>query len=269
MAQSSGLHSVDRSVDQQSRLRFLDAEGAKPEMRAAKARSFEALDIRDGVSLLEVGCGAGDDARTLARLVSPRGRIEAIDAEPTMISEAVRRSAGERLPLTFCVGDVCQLDYQDNTFDGARAERVLLHIADPGLALAEMVRVVKSGRNIVVIDRDIETRTIDAPDPGLTRRILHFWCDSFLGGWIGRQLPRLFRDAGLSDIIVEPVTVVERDFATFDAQYDLTRVVNRAVVGGAITDDEGARWLSALHQMADAGSFFSSMTSFVVAGRKG
>ncbi len=238
-------------------------------MRAAKARSFEALDVRAGARLLEVGCGAGEDARALARLVGPHGHIDAIDAEPAMVVEAVRRSASERLPVTFCVGDVYQLDYADATFDGARAERVLLHLAEPGRALAQMVRVVKSGGKIVVIDRDIETRTIDASDRLLTRRILHFWCDSFLGGWIGRQLPRLFREAGLSDVEVEPVTVVERDFTAFDAQYDLTRVVNRAVDGGAITREEGTRWLSALHEMADAGSFFSSMTSFVVVGRKG
>jgi SAM-dependent methyltransferase len=269
MPQSSGLHSVDQSVDQQSRLQFLDAEGAKPAMRAAKARSFEALEIRTDARLLEVGCGAGDDARALARLVGPGGHIEAIDAEPAMVAEAVRRSASERLPVTFRVRDVYHLDYDEAAFDGARAERVFLHLAEPGRALAQMVRVVKSGGSIVVIDRDIETRTIDAPDRALTRRILHFWCDSFLGGWIGRQLPRLFREAGLSDIVVEPFTVVERDFAAFDAQYDLTRIVNRAVIAGAITKDEGTGWLSAVHETAAAASFFSSMTSFVVGGRKG
>ncbi|HWF85263.1 MAG TPA: methyltransferase domain-containing protein [Vicinamibacterales bacterium] len=269
MAQSSGLHSVDQSVDQQSRLQFLDAEGAKPAMRAAKARSFEALEIRASARLLEVGCGAGEDARALARLVGPHGHVDAIDAEPAMVAEAVRRAASERLPLTFSVGDAYHLDYADASFDGARAERVLLHVAEPGRVLAQMARVVKSGAKIVVIDRDIETRTIDASDRILTRRILHFWCDSFLGGWIGRQLPRLFREAGLSDVTVEPVTVVERDFAAFDAQYNLTRVVDRAVRAGAITRDEGTGWLAALHDRADAGSFFSSMTSFVVDGRKG
>src|SRR4051794_12207740 len=121
MGQSSGLHSVDQSVDQQSRLQFLDAEGAKPAMRAAKARSFEVLDIRAGARLLEVGCGAGEDARALARLVGLDGHIDAIDAEPAMVTEAVRRSASERLPLTFRVGDVYHLDYADATFDGARA----------------------------------------------------------------------------------------------------------------------------------------------------
>src|ERR1700730_8207938 len=148
---SSGLHSVDLSVDPASRLRFLDAEGAKPAMRAAKLRSFEALEIRGGARLLDVGCGAGDDARALARLVGPEGRIDAIDVEPMMIAEAERRSEDARLSIVFRVGDVYELDYADGTFDGVRAERTFLHLADPARALAEMVRVLKTGGTLVVL----------------------------------------------------------------------------------------------------------------------
>jgi SAM-dependent methyltransferase len=265
---SSGLHSVDCRVDLASRLRFLDAEAAKPAMCAAKRRTLEALEIRAGARLLDVGCGAGDDARALARLVGPQGRIDAIDVDPMMVVEAGRRSVGEQLPIVFRVGDVYELDYADGTFDGARAERTFLHLAEPARALAQMARVVKQRGKVVVLDRDIETRTIDVPDRALTRRILNFWCDSFLGGWIGRRLPRLFHEAGLADVTTEAVTVIDRDFAAFDAQYDVARIVERAVAAGAIGPEEGARWLASLRQQAGAGSFFSSMTSFVVSGRR-
>jgi SAM-dependent methyltransferase len=268
MTRPSGLHSVDDSVDPSSRLRFLDTEGAKPAMRDAKHRSFEALEISAGARILEVGCGPGDDARALARLVGPQGHIEAIDIEPMMVAEAAARAADERLPVVFRVADVYELDYADATFDGSRAERTFLHLAEPERALAQMARVVKPGGRVVVLDRDIETRTIDVPDRALTRRILNFWCDSFLGGWIGRQLPRLFREAGLSDVTVEPVTVIDRDFAAFDAQYNPARIVERAVAAGVIDAEEGTRWLSGLRRTAHAGSYFSSMTNFVVSGRK-
>jgi len=267
-ARSSGLHSVDRRVDLSSRLRFLDAEGAKPAMRAAKLRSVEALEVRAGARLLDVGCGAGDDARALARLVGPQGRIDAIDVDPMMVAEAERRSVDEQLPVVFRVGDVYELDDADGTFDGGRAERTFLHLAEPARALAQMVRVVKPGGKVVVLDRDIETRTIDVPDRALTRRILNFWCDSFLGGWIGRRLPRLFREAGLADVRVEAVTVIDRDFAAFDAQYDVARILERAAAAGAIGAEDAARWLASLRDEAEAGSFFSSMTNFVVSGRR-
>ena len=76
---SSGLHSVDQSVDPRMRVSFLDAEGSKPAMRAAKQRSFEQLYLRPGSRVLDVGCGAGDDSRRLADMVAPDGKVVAID----------------------------------------------------------------------------------------------------------------------------------------------------------------------------------------------
>jgi ubiquinone/menaquinone biosynthesis C-methylase UbiE len=268
LAPSSGLHSVDQQNDLSVRLRFLDAERAKPAMQQANEASVDALRLHPGSHVLDVGCGAGDDARRLVEVVGKTGHVEAIDIDPKMIAEAVRRSANDVRRVSFRVLDVYELDYDAGRFDGCRAERTFLHLADPGRALAQMVRVVRPGGRVVVLDRDIETRTIDAADRAVTRRIINFWCDSFLGGWVGRSLPRLFREAGLDEISVEPFTVVDTDYAAFNAQYDLPRIAARAQAAGVIRADEAERWLAALLERDRAGSFFTSMTSFVVAGRK-
>ncbi|HEV8347001.1 MAG TPA: methyltransferase domain-containing protein [Vicinamibacterales bacterium] len=267
---SSGLHSLDRTIDPAERLRFLDCESAKPAMQYARRRSIELLEIRPGARILDVGCGAGDDARAMAALVGRNGRVDAIDVDPQMLAEAARRSNGVDLPVDFRLADVYSLAESDATFDGSRAERVFLHLAEPERALAQMVRVVKRDGKVVVLERDIETRTIDVPaaDRAVTRRIINFWCDRFLGGWIGRQLPRLFAEAGLREVAIEPVTVIDTDFAAFDAQYDLTRIVGRAEAAGAITFEESTQWLRQLDEVVRAGSFFSSMTNFIVSGRK-
>jgi ubiquinone/menaquinone biosynthesis C-methylase UbiE len=268
LAPSSGLHSVDHQNDVSVRLRFLDAERAKPAMQRANQASVDALRLRPGLQVLDVGSGAGDDARRLAEVVGETGHVEAIDIDPQMIAEAVRRSTHQSARVTFRVLDVYELDYDTGRFDACRAERTFLHLADPARALAQMVRVARPGSWVVVLDRDIETRTIDAVDRALTRRIINFWCDSFLGGWVGRSLPRLFREAGLEEIGIEPFTVVDTDYEAFNAQYDLPRIAARAAAAGVIRADEAERWIAALRERHHAGSFFTSMTSFVVAGRK-
>jgi ubiquinone/menaquinone biosynthesis C-methylase UbiE len=269
LAPSSGLHSVDHKNDLSVRLRFLDAERAKPAMQRANQASVDALRLRPGSHVLDVGCGAGDDARNLSAVVGESGHVEAVDIDPLMIAEAERRADGDTARVSFRVLDVYELDYAEGRFDSCRAERTFLHLAEPARALAQMVRVVRPGGRIVVLDRDIETRTIDAADRALTRRIINFWCDSFLGGWIGRSLPRLFREAGLDEITVEPFTVVDTDYEAFNAQYDLPRIAARAQAAGVIQADEAERWIAGLRERERAGSFFTSMTSFVVAGRKG
>jgi ubiquinone/menaquinone biosynthesis C-methylase UbiE len=163
---------------------------------------------------------------------------------------------------------VYALDEPDAAFEACRAERVFLHLAEPARALAEMIRVLAPGGRIAIIDRDIETRTIDAPDRATTRAILNAWCDGFLGGWIGRALTRLFREAGLLDISIDPFTVIDTDYEAYTAQYDLPRVAAHAEAAGVISAEAKEQWLAGIAERAGRGSFLASMTCFIVSGRK-
>jgi hypothetical protein len=118
-----------------------------------------------------------------------------------------------------------------------------------------------------VTSTDIETLVIDAPDRGLTRRILNDYCDRWLiNGWIGRQLPRLFRSAGLTGVTVSPFTVTtERpaDIGSFDPRGHAERALAAAVVSAA----EAATWVRSLEEASRAGRFFAAVTAFIVSGR--
>ena len=265
---SSGLHSVDQRNTLESRLRFLDAEAAKPAIRLAKAWTFERLALRPGMRVLDLGCGAGDDARELAAAIGSDGRVIGIDIDPVMVEEAKRRGTGSGAPVEFRQGDIYRIPFDEGTFDGVRAERTFLHLDEPARALAELIRVARSGGVVVVLDRDIETRTIDATNRSVTRRIVNFWCDSMRGGWVGRSLLRLFQEAGLEDLSVAPFTVVDTDYDAFNRQYDLPRVVARAEAAGVLTAEEARSWLHDVDERAKRGSFFASMTCFGVSGRK-
>src|SRR5207302_1676005 len=111
--------------------------------------------------------------------------------------EAVRRAGESGLPVEFSLGDAGHLPLANGAFDGCRAERLLMHLRDPAAALAELCRVARPGGRVVVAEVDSGSRVLDAPDRAVTRKILDHYCDSLPNGWIGRQLPRLFRQAGL------------------------------------------------------------------------
>src|SRR5229473_7376822 len=53
---------------------------------------------------------------------------------------------------------------------------------------------------------------IDAPDKEVTRRISAFRGDVVRTGWIGRQLPRLFKSAGLLNVAVEVLPSPRTDY---------------------------------------------------------
>jgi ubiquinone/menaquinone biosynthesis C-methylase UbiE len=65
-------------------------------------------------------------------------------------------------------------------------------------ALGEMARVLRPGGRTVVHDFDWESQFCDSPSKDTTRKIALSFCDGMKTGWIGRRLPRLFREIGMT-----------------------------------------------------------------------
>jgi SAM-dependent methyltransferase len=194
-----------------------------------------------------------------------------IDRSESVIREAQRRAAGSRLPVEFRLGDAHQLAFAENAFDACRADRVLIHLARPEQALAEMWRVTRPGGCIVISEVDLEARIVDSPYRDVTRRIANHFCDQQVNGWIGRQLPRLFRRAGLEEVTVTPWTYIGTHFSRTDphgGSSALQRAAASAEAAGEVTAEEAAGWLDQLEEASRAGSFFHAMLLFIVSSRK-
>jgi hypothetical protein len=142
---------------------------------------------------------------------------------------------------------------------------MLMHVPDPVKALAEMVRVLKAGGRMAVQDFDWETQFCDSPHKETTRRIALSFCDGMKNGWIGRSLPRLFREAGMTDITVS--------FRTLSITYDFLELllgghVARAVSSGILSENEADLWWTDLGRANAEGWFVYGLTAFIVSGCK-
>ena len=261
-----GFTAVDQTGDAAFFIRFLDEAGGEPSVQAYNRHRFTLLDARPGRSILEIGCGTGDDARTLAALVRPDGEVIAVDSSDAMLVEARRRSEGSALPVRFERGDALHLDFADASFGGCRCDRTFMHLEDPRRALREMVRVTRPGGRVVVYEVDFETVVIDAPDRTTARKVVNAWCDGFRDGWLGRRIPRLFHDAGLRDVAVSAETL----HLTYGLAAPMVgpATVDRAVAAGALTAEEAEGWLRWFAETAEVGRLFCTLTGFLVAGTK-
>jgi ubiquinone/menaquinone biosynthesis C-methylase UbiE len=259
---------VDQAAEPCAFIRYLDTVSALETIQRIRQMTYDLLQIREGHRLLDVGCGLGDDVQALAQRVGCTGHVIGVDCGETMVAEARDRLVGKNLPVEIRVGDARSLEFSANTFDGCRAERVFVHLSCPEQALAEMVRVARHGARVVVFDLDWETLVVDAPDRSITRKLLNFLCDGSGSRWIGRQLRRLFLEAGLSDIGMFPETLMFTDYAQANRVFQLQETAAQAQAGGIVSSTRADQWLNDLQQAHQTGSFFAAATGFCVSGRK-
>lgn len=247
-------------------IKFVDEGNRLETARTCKTIMSSLLNIQQGQYLLDVGCGTGDDVRSLAKLVGIAGRIVGVDSSENMITEARKRSdLGAKQPIEFYVGNAHHLDFADNTYDCSRAERLLMHLNDPSKAIAEMVRVTKSGGFIVIFDLDWDGIIINHNDRILTRKIIHMMCDSIRNGWIGRQLRAFFKEAGLKNInIVAHAILPNYPFLTQVCD----GMMKSALETGALTEDEYKRMWVYLERTNQEGSFLAAIPGLIVCGQK-
>lgn len=264
---ASGFQSVDHASDFEVFASCLTLIDSLPFFAECKRESYDLLAATPGSSILEVGCGLGDDAAALARRVAPGGSVVAVDGSEAMV-EAARQRHGTVAGLSFDIADATRLPHGDGSFDGCRIDRVLQHIADPAAAIREMVRVLRPGGRLVAFDNDWETLTIDSTNRPLTRTILNTWCDRFPSGWIGRRMVGLFLDAGLADVEVFPKTMVSNDLDVADRVFSFFATADGLVNAGTIDADDADRWRNELRTADAAGRFFTSYTGFLVAGTR-
>lgn len=261
---------VDTSENSKHFIDYLDAVTAQSEMKRYKINSYRMLNIGKGSTVLDIGCGTGDDVLALAELVGPDGKVVGIDSSKSLIEEAGQRSIENKLPVEFRVGDIHNLEFADGTFDACRADRVFMHLHDRQQALSEMIRVTRPEGRIVAIDPDWDTMIVEAPDRSLTRKIIDRYVDHMvLNPWSGRELYRLFRQNGLVNVVVaDTATLVLTDLSAanklwgFDKAADLMRKEEPALA------DDVELWLQHLKQADDGGFFFSALTGFAVAAEK-
>ncbi|WLR52283.1 methyltransferase domain-containing protein [Bacillus tianshenii] len=105
-----------------------------------------------GLCVLDVGCGTG---RLLMRGAEEAEKLSGIDLSEGMVNSAREVMAAVAEKADLCVGDACQLPYEDEAFDLSFATCVLFLLPDPTEAMVEMLRVTKSGGRIFTLNPSV------------------------------------------------------------------------------------------------------------------
>lgn len=264
---------VDAARDPWSLVRTLDRMSDVGAVRELRARAFEFLDTGEGMVAADVGCGLGDCARFFATRVGRSGISIGIDKSRFMISEARKRAAAKPSRPRFLVGDAKRLPIRTAQVDVCAIERTLQHLGDPLLALTELGRALRPGGRLAAIDTDWGSLSISHPDEVRTRALVGYVADHYVqSGRAGRDLPALFRQAGLLLDDVEEASLVLTDYDPLGPDTGVAPpfedILDQAVRHGIMSSDSARSWFGELVEAGKRPGSFLRVTMCAALGRR-
>jgi ubiquinone/menaquinone biosynthesis C-methylase UbiE len=243
------------------------------ELRAADAGQQSMLDeyladlpLPDGARVLEVGCGTGAVARTLA--VRPGvGEVVGLDPSPVFVQRAREIAAGVA-NLSYVVGGGTALAFDDGAFDAVIFHTVLSHIPDVSTALAEAARVTAPGGALAAFDGDYATATVAAGEHDPLQACVDAAMEALVHDrFLVRRLGVLVRAAGWEVVRLRSHGYVEND----DPGYMLTLVDRGAdtlVSAGRLGSDAAEALKGEARRRVAAGEFFGHIAYASLIGRR-
>lgn len=175
------------------------------------------LALPEGIRWLDVGCGTGALSQTILDLSHPR-HLLGIDRSENFVGFVRGTISDPR--AKFEVGNAQALTVEADSYDAAVSGLVLNFVPRPDQMVSEMSRLVREGGTVALYVWDYASKM---------QFMRHFWnAASALDPSArdldeGRRFPicnpnaltRLFQDAGLAHIEVQPIDV-STDFRDFD-----------------------------------------------------
>lgn len=111
----------------------------------AAARLVKFANVRAGQNVLDVACGTGVVAITAARIGA---HMRALDLTPELLERARENARIANVEIEFRQGDVEALPFGDGEFDVVLSQFGHMFAPRPDIAMAEMLRVLKSDGTI-------------------------------------------------------------------------------------------------------------------------
>jgi demethylmenaquinone methyltransferase/2-methoxy-6-polyprenyl-1,4-benzoquinol methylase len=142
-----------------------------------RERAVQLARVGPGSRAIDVATGTGDLAIALARAVAPDGEVIACDFSEQMLARARAKAPA----LRFEWADALALPYASDSFDAATVGFGARNFSNLERGIEEMVRVVRPGGRVVILEITHPTREPMA---------------SFFRAWFDRIVPALGRVAG-------------------------------------------------------------------------
>jgi ubiquinone/menaquinone biosynthesis C-methylase UbiE len=239
-----------------------------PEAANRRKSVLDALKLKRGECVLDIGTGPGFVALEMAEAVGALGQVECVDTSDAMIVAGLKRCATKPW-VCFQIGHATELPVRDNSCDAAASVQVYEFVPDISKALEELRRVLRKGGRAAIVSTDWPSLVWHSSNPERMTRVLAAFGAHCAHLALPRVLPSMLKSAGFSipEQRVLPHFDVSGKPDTFG--YQMAGIIASFVPGhGGVTKAEAEEWLADLHEVSERGDWFFNVNQYLFLAQK-
>ena len=114
---------------------------------------FEALELREGITVCEIGAGDGELSIAAARIVGTNGRVYTSELGEERLKALRRKVSDSALAhMSVVAGDAAKTNFPDAGCDALFMRNVYHHFAEPAPMNASIATALKPGGRVAIVD---------------------------------------------------------------------------------------------------------------------
>ena len=265
--------SIDYCTKQEFHGRLMDLKRTEKLFDPVQTNLIEMLAPMSGERIADIGCGYGNTLFQISRLMSNGGLVMGIDNSKNLLNEATKtlnkNTPNPKVTVLFRKAEAEDLNRQIDskffgTFGGVVMKRVLIHSSTVPRIVGQLIRLIRIGGRVVIAEPDWASFKIDHPDRQTTRLVQQLFEKRIANPLAGRSLRRIFRDAGLVNLVLRAVPIV----MTKPEDIKITESIDEFVKQGLLDQNVADKWLATAKELAARGAFLCTLTTYIVRGNR-
>jgi arsenite methyltransferase len=153
-------------------------------------------ELKDGMTVLDLGSGAGIDCFVASKYVGSRGKVIGVDMTDDMITKANENKAKVNAGnVEFRLGEIEALPVRDNSVDRVISNCVINLVPEKEKAFREIYRVLVPGGKFTVSDIVVDGEITDEE-----RRNASLWAGCISGAIGRKEYLAIVEELGFADI---------------------------------------------------------------------